>query len=110
MGDKDFLKDVLKHLDFTLHFGRVNMKPGWVPPNLDRNRFFNPNFTFSKPMTFATNPKGNFVFGLPGNPVSAYVTYHLFVLPTLRKYCGYSDAKTTLPAITVEVPPENIDS
>lgn len=28
MGDKDFLKDVLKKLDFTIHFGRVNMKPG----------------------------------------------------------------------------------
>lgn len=30
MGDKDFLKPVLKELGFTIHFGRVNMKPGLV--------------------------------------------------------------------------------
>lgn len=28
MGDKDFLKPVLKELGFETHFGRVNMKPG----------------------------------------------------------------------------------
>lgn len=28
MGDKDFIKPVLKQLQFKLHFGRVNMKPG----------------------------------------------------------------------------------
>lgn len=28
MGDKDFLKPVLDDLKFSLHFGRVNMKPG----------------------------------------------------------------------------------
>lgn len=30
MGDKDFLKTVLDDLKFSLHFGRVNMKPGSV--------------------------------------------------------------------------------
>lgn len=28
MGDKDFLKNVLKDLNYNIHFGRVNMKPG----------------------------------------------------------------------------------
>lgn len=28
MGDKDFLKDVLKKLGYSIHYGRVNMKPG----------------------------------------------------------------------------------
>lgn len=28
MGDKDYIKPVLEHLEFKLHFGRVNMKPG----------------------------------------------------------------------------------
>lgn len=28
MGDKDFLKNVLKDLRYDLHFGRVNLKPG----------------------------------------------------------------------------------
>lgn len=30
MGDKDFLKPVLNALDFKIHFGRVNMKPGYA--------------------------------------------------------------------------------
>lgn len=33
MGDKDFLKNVLEHLGYETHFGRVNMKPGWVNNN-----------------------------------------------------------------------------
>lgn len=41
-------------------------------------------------MTFASCLNGStkrqtLYFGLPGNPVSAYVTFHLFVLPALRK-------------------------
>lgn len=60
-------------------------------------------FNFSKPMTFASNKGKNFLFGLPGNPVSAFVTFHLFVLPALRKHCGYSEHKLSLPYIFVEV-------
>lgn len=30
MGDKDFVKPVLNELGFETHFGRVNMKPGFV--------------------------------------------------------------------------------
>lgn len=83
MGDKDFLKPVLKTLNYELHFGRVNMKPG-------------------KPMTFASHGD-NYVFGLPGNPVSAFVTFHLFILPALRKRCGYNKHKLNLPIIQAEV-------
>lgn len=54
-------------------------------------------------MTFATNEIGNFIYGLPGNPVSAFVCFHLFVLPTLRKFCGYSNDKLTLPIVKAEV-------
>lgn len=39
MGDKDFLKPVLKELDFDIHFGRVNMKPGLVLSVLTEIRF-----------------------------------------------------------------------
>lgn len=76
MGERDLLKNILTtDLNATLHFGRINMKPG-------------------KPTTFATcdfSGKKRLVFGLPGNPVSATVTSHLFVLPALRKICGYSN-------------------
>ncbi|KAG5666838.1 hypothetical protein PVAND_014848 [Polypedilum vanderplanki] len=81
MGDKDFIKKVLIDLDFKIHFGRVNVKPG-------------------KPMTFATLNENSF-FALPGNPVSAFVTFHLFVLPALRFISGYSGIKCILPLINV---------
>lgn len=73
MGDKDLLKPVLQHhFKATIHFGRVNMKPG-------------------KPTTFATctfNGQMKYLLCLPGNPVSATVTMHLFVLPLLDQLCG----------------------
>lgn len=69
MGEFDILKEVLiQDFNATLHFGRVNMKPG-------------------KPTTFATLVYKNsfkMLFGLPGNPASASVTCLLFVIPTLR--------------------------
>lgn len=35
--------------------------------------------------------------------VSAFATFHLFVLPALRKHVGYSEHKLSLPIIHVEV-------
>lgn len=82
MGESDLLKPVIeRNFGGTVHFGRVAMKPG-------------------KPTTFATLPvdkedemhkNPTIVFALPGNPASALVTYHLFVLPCLRKMSGYPD-------------------
>ncbi|OAQ71276.1 molybdenum cofactor biosynthesis protein Gephyrin [Pochonia chlamydosporia 170] len=80
MGELDLLKPTIERsLGGTIHFGRVAMKPG-------------------KPTTFATVPvKDNngqrvskVIFSLPGNPASALVTFHLFVLPSLRKQAGVS--------------------
>lgn len=81
MGDKDFIKRLLKELGFEIMFGRVNMKPG-------------------KPMTFASNSRTSY-FALPGNPVSAFVTFHIFVLPALRFMSGFAEAKCKLPTINV---------
>lgn len=80
MGELDLLKPTIERsLGGTIHFGRVAMKPG-------------------KPTTFATVPvKDNSgqriskaIFSLPGNPASALVTFHLFVLPSLHKLAGVS--------------------
>ncbi|KAM0298014.1 hypothetical protein ACHAPM_009298 [Fusarium culmorum] len=80
MGELDLLKPTIERsLGGTIHFGRVAMKPG-------------------KPTTFATVPvKDNAgqrvikaIFSLPGNPASALVTFHLFVLPSLHKLSGAS--------------------
>lgn len=81
MGELDLLKPIIERsLGGTIHFGRVAMKPG-------------------KPTTFATIPfKSNtgdrstsrIIFSLPGNPASAVVTLHLFVLPSLHFSSGVS--------------------
>lgn len=80
MGELDLLKPTIERaLGGTIHFGRVSMKPG-------------------KPTTFATVPfktnegerQNKVIFSLPGNPASAVVTYHLFVLPALHQMSGIS--------------------
>lgn len=80
MGELDLLKPTVERaLGGTIHFGRVNMKPG-------------------KPTTFATVPVkteggqrvSKVIFSLPGNPASALVTFHLFVLPSLHAMSGMS--------------------
>ena len=78
MGELDLLKPTIERsLGGTIHFGRIAMKPG-------------------KPTTFATvpfksntgDPETRLIFSLPGNPASAVVTAHLFVLPSLQKASG----------------------
>ncbi|XP_067636143.1 molybdenum cofactor synthesis protein cinnamon [Eurosta solidaginis] len=81
MGDKDYIKPALQDLGFTLNFGRVNVKPG-------------------KPMTFASKAE-HYFFGLPGNPVSAFVTFHLFVLPAIRWCAGWERDKCELASLSV---------
>ena len=82
MGECDYLKEALPAVGATVQFGRVHMKPG-------------------KPTTFATLPSGQLYFGLPGNPVSAMVTYKLFVLPALRVWEGRDPSPSVM---KVELP------
>lgn len=97
MGASDLLKPVIeRHLEGTIHFGRVAVKPG-------------------KPTTFATVPASTFgfksgsnsirkpVFALPGNPASALVTFYLFVIPALRKMGGWPLDQCQLPRVPVKV-------
>ena len=70
MGDLDLVKPLLADLA-TVHFRRVFMKPG-------------------KPLHFATTSAGTVVFGLPGNPVSALVSFETFIRPALRSMMGCS--------------------
>ncbi|PWW78389.1 hypothetical protein C7212DRAFT_357045 [Tuber magnatum] len=86
MGELDLLKPIIEQsLNGTIHFGRVAMKPG-------------------KPTTFATveSPKKKHIFALPGNPASALVTLHLFVLPSLRKSQGYEQYDFPRVRVTVD--------
>ncbi len=71
VGERDYVKQVLQSLGVITDFWRVNVKPG-------------------KPFLFGQHPDGTLVFGLPGNPVSAYVTFNIFALPAIRKALGVS--------------------
>lgn len=70
VGEADFTKDVLEKLG-EIGFWKIAMKPG-------------------KPFAFGKLEKSWF-FGLPGNPVSALVTFYQLVQPALAKLSGLSD-------------------
>jgi molybdopterin molybdotransferase len=74
VGPHDHVKPALAELGVEEHFWRVALKPG-------------------KPTWFGTRGD-QVVFGLPGNPVSAIVTFHLFARPALRRLQG-GDAHDT---------------
>jgi molybdopterin molybdotransferase len=68
-GEYDVVKDVLSELG-TVWFGSVQMQPG-------------------KPQGFGhVGEDRTPIFTLPGNPVSAYVSFEVFVLPALRQMMG----------------------
>ncbi len=84
VGDRDFVKPALESLG-RLELWRVAMKPG-------------------KPLAFGGIGETLF-FGLPGNPVSAMVTFELFVRPALWKLMGRAEsdlARRQVPAVLLE--------
>jgi molybdopterin molybdotransferase len=68
VGPHDHVKPALEALGVEQRFWRVALRPG-------------------KPTWFGTRD-GKLVFGLPGNPVSAMVTFHLFARPALLALQG----------------------
>jgi molybdopterin molybdotransferase len=83
VGEFDFVKEAFQRLGGELSFWRVSIKPG-------------------KPLVVG-KWKGKFLFGLPGNPVSALVTFFLFVRPALIRLQGGTDfSPATHPGILAE--------
>lgn len=74
MGEADLVKGVLEDLGYRLDFWRVRLRPG-TPFSLG----YLPGESRSRP-----------VFGLPGNPSSAFVTFELLVRPFLRAVAGHA--------------------
>ena len=74
VGDHDLVRPALEAWGATIDFWRVAMRPG-------------------KPILVARRGE-QWILGLPGNPVSSYVTAFLFLLPLLR---GLGGAKHPLP-------------
>jgi molybdopterin molybdotransferase len=80
VGDYDVVKDVLD-TEGEMEFWQVNMKPG-------------------KPLAFGLLAGGVPLIGLPGNPVSAMVSFEQFARPAILKMLGHADlAKPTVQAV-----------
>ena len=76
VGEMDFVKQAFEEAGGSLEFWRVAIKPG-------------------RPFVFGRLGQ-KLLFGLPGNPVSAFVTFLMLVRPALRQWQGAADI--TLPA------------
>jgi molybdopterin molybdotransferase len=87
VGPHDHVKPALDEQGVTERFWRVALRPG-------------------KPTWFGTKDD-KLVFGLPGNPVSAMVTFLLFVRPALARLQGADPAITRIPATLTQPVPRN---
>jgi molybdopterin molybdotransferase len=72
VGDRDYVRPVLEKLGCRLLFWGVLMKPGYP-------------FAFGR----FEGGRGPLVFGLPGNPVSAMVTFEQYLRPAILKSTGH---------------------
>lgn len=72
VGAYDFVEEVLQELGLEVIFSGVAIRPG-------------------KPTVFARKDD-RLVFGLPGNPISTFVAFELFVRPALERMCGLASA------------------
>jgi molybdopterin molybdotransferase len=79
VGAHDHVKPALAELGVEERFWGVALRPG-------------------HPTWFGTAGQA-LVFGLPGNPVSAMVTFHLFARPALRRMLGAHDAERRAQAV-----------
>ncbi len=84
VGPHDHVKPALAALGVQARFWRVALQPG-------------------KPTWFGERD-GTLVFGLPGNPVSAVVTFTLFVSPAIAALLGSRPAHPLLPEAHLAAP------
>ncbi len=68
-GKTDYIPAVLKDCGVEQIFHKIDQRPG-------------------KPLWFGQTKRGQFVFGLPGNPVSTLICLHRYVLPFLQLLQG----------------------
>ncbi|HEX4805965.1 MAG TPA: gephyrin-like molybdotransferase Glp [Conexibacter sp.] len=103
------LADALREADVVILSGGVSVGPhDHVKPALEAlgvgERFWRVDLQPGKPTWFGTRGE-QLVFGLPGNPVSSYVTFALFARPALRALQGAAPLPPPAQAVlTVDVP------
>lgn len=78
MGERDPVKRAFED-GGEVGFANVAMQPG-------------------RPQAFGTW-RGKPFFGLPGNPISVFVSFEVFVRPALAKMCGRTDMRPTVDAV-----------
>ena len=81
VGDHDIVRQVFADIG-TIDFWKVRIKPG-------------------KPLAFGRIGTRTHFFALPGNPVSSWVTFFLFVEPALAAWHRSASTRIKLPAITL---------
>jgi len=69
VGERDYVPGILRELGAEMKITKLRIKPG-------------------KPFIFARMPGGKFVFGLPGNPVSAFVCTVTLVSRLIERWMG----------------------
>jgi molybdopterin molybdotransferase len=84
VGKYDFVEECLRDEGVRVLFDAVRMKPG-------------------KPFTFGTR-KGTLVFALPGNPVSTFVVFELFIRAAVERMCGRQEASLRTVRAKLETP------
>jgi len=82
VGDHDHVPTVITMLGGHLLFRRIRLRPGG-------------------PTTAARLPDGRLWIALPGNPVSAMVTFTLFVRPAIRQLLGMADPVLSPPSVRI---------
>jgi len=87
MGEHDGNAEALQRLGFTIHFSKIKSRPG-------------------KPLVFATRGT-QAAFVLPGNPLSHFVCFHLFVRRALDRLAGLPPR--TLSPVQIEGEPPKAD-
>ena len=81
-GDFDFVPAAMKRAGVTLHFEKIAVQPG---------------------MPTVLGSKGSkIVFGLPGNPVSTFVIFEIFIKPLLLRLMGHDYQPLIVPALLTE--------
>ena len=83
VGEMDFVRAAFERLGGMLEFRKVSMRPG-------------------RPAAFG-RLGGKLLFGLPGNPVSAFVTFLMLVRPAILRWQGAANlAMPTIPGKLAE--------
>jgi molybdopterin molybdotransferase len=92
-GVYDLVQTVAPAMGVEIRFHKVNIRPG-------------------KPIlfgTFGADDEQTLLFGLPGNPVSTFVTFRQFVAPAVRKLLGASGGPLRFRAALAEPIVKNDD-